>query len=124
VSSRCSVPDQRRASSAAHWKVDAARAASAVAHFTGLPLSAPMSSATSPARSTSRAETWNSAAARAAAVSASRAGAAAGRRGDGALHLLRRRDGDPADQRAVVRRPDLEGLLPALAAAGHPGLVR
>jgi hypothetical protein len=67
VSSRCSVPDQRRASSAAHWKVDAARAASAVAHFTGLPLSAPMSSATSAARSDQPGETWNSAAARAAA---------------------------------------------------------
>jgi hypothetical protein len=57
VSSRCSVPDQRRASSAAHWKVDAARAASAVAHLTGLPLSAPITSATSAARSVSRAET-------------------------------------------------------------------
>ena len=64
VSSRCSVPDQRRASSAPQRKVDTARATSSRAHFSGLPDSAVISAATSSLRSASRRETWSSAAAR------------------------------------------------------------
>ena len=70
VSSRCSSPDQRRASSAAQRKVDAARATSARAHMIGLPFSAVMSSASSSARARMPAETWVRAAARAWAGSA------------------------------------------------------
>ena len=64
VSSRCSSPEKRRASSAAQRNVETARPASALAHFSGLPFSAVISRATSSARSARRRETWSSAAAR------------------------------------------------------------
>ena len=64
VSSRCSVPDQRRASSAPQRNVETARVTSSRAHFSGLPDSAVISAATSSARSASRRDTWSRAPAR------------------------------------------------------------
>jgi hypothetical protein len=77
VSSRCRLPDQRRASSAPQRKVDTARATSSRAHLSGLPDSAVISAATSSLRSASRRDTWSRAAARACAGSAAQAARAA-----------------------------------------------
>jgi hypothetical protein len=65
VSSRCSSPPKRLASSAAQRKTETARPTSALAHLIGLPFSAVISSAISSDRSASRRDTWSSAAARA-----------------------------------------------------------
>ena len=77
VSSRCSSPEKRRASSAAQRNVDTARPTSARAHLSGLPFSAVISWATSSARSASRRDTWSSAAARTCAGSAAASSATA-----------------------------------------------
>ena len=68
VSSRWNSPLNLRASSAAQRKVEAALVASARDQVIGLPFSAVMRAATSSTRSSSRRETWVSAAARCAAV--------------------------------------------------------
>jgi hypothetical protein len=77
VSSRCNSPEKRRASSAAQRNVEAALVTSTFAHLTGLPASAVISPAISSARSSSRRDTWSSAAARAWAGSTARSGATA-----------------------------------------------
>ncbi len=80
VSSRCSSPDQRRASSAPHRNVEVARATSTRAQVNGLPLSAVIRAASSSPRSAMRPATWASAAARpwaGMAIMASTAAAAA-----------------------------------------------
>ncbi len=77
VSSRCSAPDQRRASSAPHRNVEIARATSTRAQVSGLPLSAVMRAASSSPRSAMRPATWASAVARPWAGMAAMASAAA-----------------------------------------------
>ena len=67
VSRRWNSPLKRRASSAAHRKVEATRWVSALAHMSGLPFSAVMSRAISSARAVTLVETCMSASARTAA---------------------------------------------------------
>ncbi len=64
VSSRCSSPEKRRASSAAKRNVETQRVTSTVAHLSGLPFSAVIISAISSALAATERDTWSSAAAR------------------------------------------------------------
>ena len=120
VSSRWNSPLKRRASSAAHRKVEATRCVSARAHMSGLPFSAVMSRAISSARCVTLVETCMSASARTAAGWAAVSWRAAQAAATRLLDLIRGRDGVATHDGAVVRVDDVGDDVTGRRPSGDP----